>query len=395
MKNSKQLSQVTSGIGLLFLSALFFVLILIGAELTYRRYVENKPREFDLGHLVTQDIHVAKPYVMFTSRPGYQQYGEPGFIPGQINALGYLGALPTKLKPKSEYRIFLLGGSAAFFGTPPFSISLEKLFQTNGHPEVKVFNFSVIAGVSRQELIRILTDIAGYEPDLIISYTGYNDMYDTGWDPRINYPHRYILSEANPVTARSAADYKLLPTLALSSQYLRDHYPNFIFDQLTKGIYPNYMPQRQTIRPLIAKAFIQNLRLSNNLSEQLGSKYMAFFQPTVFFKKNLTESETNLFKPQDLKIAEEALTAVQNEVRPFLKEFNFIDASNLFSDQPRTAFVDYVHYVDEPWLKEAIAKYVYENILKTVDLNKRSMAKIQNLAPEEIFTFNPPAEVQK
>lgn len=389
MKNADKFSKFTSAVGLIFLSVLFFLFLLYLAETGYRFYTNGKNPTVNLLFVVNQQTHVNKPYVMFTARPGIQVYGSPDSEQGRINALGYLGALPDKIKPTSEYRIFLLGGSAAFQGSPPFSVKVEKLFHQAGRTNVKVFNFSVVSSVSRQELVRIMVDIAGYQPDLIISYTGYNDLFDTVWDPRVNYPHRYLLYEVNPIL-KNAKDYRLLPNLALSSQYLRDHFSDVIFDQLSEGIYPKYVPARKTMRPLIAKALIQNLRLSKSMSAQLGSEYLAILQPTVFFKKNKSEIEKSFIQADDIAMAEEIRQAVHLEVRPFQNEFKFVDGSELFADEARTVFSDCVHYVNEPWQDELIARFVYENVLSSVDLNKKKPSQLPGLLPEEDFTFNPP-----
>lgn len=386
---NEKLVKFTSAVGVMTLSALLCAFILYLAEKSYRLVTNTQRETPDLIQIVNQQTHVNKPYVMFTAKPGLQVYGGADQQEGKINALGYLGSLPTKVKPETEFRIFLLGGSAAFQGNPPFSVALEKLFQQAGMPQVKVFNFSVVSSVSRQELVRILTDIAGYQPDLIVSYTGYNDLFDTGWDPRINYPHRYLLYEVNPLLTKSAADYKILPNLALSSQYLRDHFGTQIFDQLAEGIYPAYVPARSTMRPLLAKALVQNLRLSKNLSTQLGSEYVAIFQPTVFFKKNKTEAEKNLIKDSDLASAEKIRETLNTEVKPYASEFDFIDASELFADEARTTFTDTVHYVNEPWATETVAQFIYNTIALKIIVNKKRPAQLPGLTPEEDFTFNP------
>lgn len=387
MNSNDRFLKLTSKLGVFFIGLIITTIFLFAVEYGYRAYKNNSPEVFDIGYLATKNIHEPKPYVMYSSKPGFQQFGPPGTIEGKINNLGYLGKLPSKVKPANEFRIFILGASAAFFGNPPFSYYLEKMFQDLHQGDVKVFNFSVIAGVSRQELIRILTDIAGYQPDLIISYTGYNDLFDTGWDPRINYPHRYILSEINPVTSRSAIDFKLLPTLALSSQVMRDFFPTEIYQALIKNVLPPTLPKRNTIRPLIAKSLIQNLRLANLLSQQLGAAYFSFIQPTVFFKANKTDLEKVLASDQDMQNAQEIRSALSTEIENIKSKFNLIDASELFASESRTVFVDAVHYVNEPWAQQAVAKFIFDAVKNSVNL-KKEKSNIKNLIPEEDFVFN-------
>ena len=367
-----------------FLSTLV-VLVIAGllAEM-FVRY-RHKGKNLELIHVVTEERHVPKPYVMFTAKPGLQYFDDR--IYGRVNSLGYLGPLPTVKKPKSEYRIFFLGGSTMFQGVPAFPRLLEKKFEQAGAP-VKVFNFSVVSSVSRQELVRILIDIGSYEPDLIVSFTGQNDLYDTGWDPRINYPHRFILFEANPALKLKVEDYQFFPVLALGTQIGRDYFSESIFESLAKGILPPNMKPRNEKRPLIVSAFFQNLRLSKELSRLFGAEYQAYLQPNIFFKNQYGPVEqrfvTEYISRVILPKAKGIRALVNAEAAKHSDTLDFTDLSDFFQDKDGDIFTDSVHFADQRG-HEALAEYFYKRFEEIVKRPKRLKPVLIDLLPEESF----------
>lgn len=381
-------SRIEKIMGRIFLGILACAIALFVCEFVYR-YVRNHNRvEWNLINDAAESFHVPKPYVMFTAQPDLD--GSEG--KRNINKLGYLGPLPEIKKAAEEFRIFVLGGSTVFMGDPPFVTSLEQEFHEHGLPNIKVFNFGIVSSVSRQELIRILIDIAGYRPDLIVSYSGYNDTYDFGWDPRINYPHRFILYEADPALSIGGRGYKLLPILALASQFLKDFFPKQLFNALTAGILPATFPGRWNLRDKIAKAYIQNLRWSNRISKDLGADFVAIYQPTLYFKSPVVGGEVRLNDPKSMRDARIIRAAVLHESGKLNGEFPFYDWSDLFQGTSREVFVDSVHYKDQR-AQQFIARKLFDlldpivrrDIRKVAD--KAAPSKMEGLVPEEEFVF--------
>jgi hypothetical protein len=361
-----------------FLGRVFIVLLaslvtIIAFELLYRAI--NKTVVYTNFRRFTSDTdHVQKPYVMFTAKPNPSS---------NINILGYKGALPTKVKPKGEYRVFFLGGSVLFYGNPNFLEIVSRSLPEN----VKIFNLGVPSSVSRQELIRVLLDVAGYQPDLIVSFSGYNDMYDTGWDPRINYPHRFVLYEANPAL-KSVENYELLPVIALKSKFVRDYFSKELVGLLVRDMFTGKVYDRNKNRNLIADAYIQNLRLTNVLSKHLGADFISFFQPTLFFKECFSASEKEYLNLFPEVPATQIRSAVTQAIKPYKHEFTFYDLSELFKGDCTPSFKDYVHLTDG-YAQEKVANHILAYLkLAIVAENKKhdsNKNKYPKYFPEEVF----------
>ncbi len=75
--------------------------------------------------------------------------------------------------------------------------------------------------VSRQDILRIMIDLSGYLPDLIIHYGGGNDLM-MGSDKRLNFPHRFVHYEKNQYFTKSVCNYDWFLGLAMGSSFLRD-----------------------------------------------------------------------------------------------------------------------------------------------------------------------------
>ena len=129
--------------------SLIFIFLLVGffmLEVGVRIFMNSViPHGY---YQVTDNNHVARPYVMAALKPGSGR-----------NRLGYYGDLPVIPKPKGNYYIFLLGGSALLNGEPPFPKLLEKEFLYRGFGQVKIFNWGVSSSNTTQDLIRILLDV--------------------------------------------------------------------------------------------------------------------------------------------------------------------------------------------------------------------------------------------
>ncbi|MCC2679821.1 MAG: hypothetical protein K0R29_2397 [Pseudobdellovibrio sp.] len=322
--------------GQVFITLLSIAFAAFMLEMVYR-FVTDDAHPKKMFPLRTV-FHVPKPYVMFTAKPDLE---------GVTNSLGYLGDLPSKEKPTDEIRIFVLGSSVVFNGRPPFPRILQKRFAEAGKPNIKVFNYGIDSSVSRQDVARLLFDIAGYQPDIILSYTGQNDMFDAGIDPRVNYPHRFVLYEAHPAFYTDVGDYKWMPTLALGSKVLRDVFNYQIYNSMTKGLISENYPKRSEFRPLLAKSYVQNLRLAAMLSRDLGAEFLAVFPPSLHFKKNRTPAEEAGFTRFGSEDGQEIKALIDSETAKYKSEFRFINFSEIFKDETAEYFEDTFHLTPE------------------------------------------------
>ena len=375
-------SDILQLFGRIFIFILAFAFWFTLAEVIYRHYAKNYYPAAMGG--ATTLTHTPKPYVMFTATPGGIFYGKP------INKLGYRGLLPTLVKPKDEFRIFILGASFGFYGKPSFSEILQNLLNSNGYTNVKVFNYSIESSVSRQDLARLVFDVAGSQPDLVISFSGATDLFDDVLDPRINYPHRFIYYQSNPAFTSDVKDYKWFASLALGSKILRDLFPDLIYNSMTAGVIPENYPKRDEIREVLAKAYVQNLRLSQMFARNLGARYIAIFPPCIHYKKYLTAAEQPILLAGQLELAARVRSIRDTELAKF-NDLNFYDWSAIFQDNRETIFNDLFHAT--PHGLEIIGQQLFS--LVKVEIKKQQTEKlsghlnplVQNLNPEEILTY--------
>ena len=98
-----------------------------------------------------------------------------------INHWGFRGEEISKLKPAGTYRIFVLGGSTVFCGEVPFEKChtriLEKLLRQH-YPgrRIEVQNAGMDWYTSQHSLIQFLIKVQDFDPDLIVTWHGINDM---------------------------------------------------------------------------------------------------------------------------------------------------------------------------------------------------------------------------
>jgi len=115
---------------------------------------------------------------------------EKGTVPGRqdpsqtishINSEGFRGPEFTKDKPENTYRIFVLGGSAAFgsgvLDNQTFPFYLQQMYdETQVDFKVEVINAGWPGWWSPLEKKLVKNKLIDFDPDLLIVYDGWNDL---------------------------------------------------------------------------------------------------------------------------------------------------------------------------------------------------------------------------
>ncbi|MEE8107446.1 MAG: SGNH/GDSL hydrolase family protein, partial [Planctomycetota bacterium] len=180
--------------------------------------------------------------------------------------------------PDDAPRIFMLGGST-MWGTgarddetiPSF---LARSLSKEGVP-VRVHNYGETGYVSTQCLIRLLLELRrGNVPDVVVTYDGANDMYSGFQTKRAGIPQNEI---------RRRQDY------------LRGNGPR---PPPTPKLGPDELVEQ------VAALYRANLRVVASLGKEYGFELCAFWQPSLFFKKPLTEYERGRIKKRSSEMAE-------------------------------------------------------------------------------------------
>ena len=110
-----------------------------------------------------------------------------------INSHGFRGPEFEVQKPEGTYRVFVIGGSSAFgAGTADnatIPAHLERMYRESELPfRVEVINAGIPGGQSYIEHMLVRDRILGMDPDLLIVYDGYNDIFNSINNPGIGEP---------------------------------------------------------------------------------------------------------------------------------------------------------------------------------------------------------------
>ncbi|HEX4134962.1 MAG TPA: SGNH/GDSL hydrolase family protein [Bryobacteraceae bacterium] len=115
----------------------------------------------------------------------------------RVPAVGYKIARP---RPARQLRVAVLGGSAVQLGstwedTLPGSLRAVMRKAMPGR-DIEVINGGIVSAVSRQSVVQLVLTVAPYQPDVVILYDGYNDLFlPITYESRPNYPYNFQTME--------------------------------------------------------------------------------------------------------------------------------------------------------------------------------------------------------
>jgi len=295
---------------------------------------------------------VPRPYTMFAGMPRVElNFGE---YVARLNAGGYRGRSADAPRARGELRVFALGGSTLFLGEPSIPDLLEAELHRLGLEGATVFNYGVISSVSGQELARLLFEVVERDPDLIIFYNGGNDMISPAlFDPRPGYPFNFAAYENNPLLSRDLASYPTLPLLAYGSNVARTLFGSYFIrsfvdlDRYRSAVGFGGPAWKQAI----ASIYVDRLVKAQKVSAAFGADFIAFFQPLVFFKRQLSPVESEIVR------ASGGLPPLTRELREMVRaelerrrsgsDLKAVDLSGLFESEQGEMFFDEIHTLPE------------------------------------------------
>ena len=307
-------------------------------------------REFPVRH-----IRKPAPYVMFGGTPDVKG----------LNSLGYPGPAPAMPKPEAETRVFVLGGSTVFRGEPPIPALLEELAHGAGHSDVRVYNFGVVSSVSGMELVRLVTELVDYQPDVVVFYGGGNDLihpYD--YDPRPGHPFNFMVYEANPTLARDVHDYPRLPLFLYGSHLARFLFSGWFVDQFVPRDELRQQVGHDTDawRGDIVDAYLGHLEKSRIVAGAFGARSLLAFQPLIYFKAERLAKEEKYFDAEEGVHAERARALLRERIATVSPspDRHFVDLSDLFRDRKDAVFTDIIHLRQEA--RQTVAEALFPHL---------------------------------
>jgi lysophospholipase L1-like esterase len=318
------------------------VVALLAAETGYRLYREKYSEQVPPGEI---PFRTASPYTAF-SRFEYPPERES--------------------RKEGEYRIFMTGGSTVHWGEPPLPERIEREFRSAGRHDVRVVNYGMVSHSSGQELAHIVHHISRLSPDMIVMYGGGNDIMHplVFADPRPGYPYEFVVMEGNPVF-RPVSDYPLIASMLYKSALARRVFKNFMQKEL---LYP---PDRikdlkakagfgsDAWREKIAELYVENIALAAGMSRHLGARFLAVFQPMVYFREprhSEDPSPDEAWATHARDVRDRVLRRI-GAARPG-NNFEFVDFSGVFDGDAGPAFVDDIHLLPEA--NAAVARRLHD-----------------------------------
>jgi hypothetical protein len=305
--------------------------------------------------------------------------------------LGWLGAPNTQLatietnaqgfrdraiepRREGEYRILIIGGSFAWgLGASCNAMTvaghLESLLnKRNQDGRYRVMNGAFMNWSTRQEYVVVTEFFDIFDPDLVISLSGYNDLVALAKGIAIDeLPEARLLANAVIDHLQPIGTLKALKKLAGTLGIWR------IVVLLRESTAANAPPQQlykydqQNGPHRVERTAQRYLSIADNLARN-GRHYLIALEPEIYSsKKPLTVEEFDLkshFMELDRDLLP-TLTRYRRELSVRLTDlagnrFQYIDIANIFDGEAAPVFIDYNHVCDLGYVltAEVLAKVV-------------------------------------
>ncbi len=286
--------------------------------------------------------NIPTPFVGTAPTPG--QHGN-----AHINSMQFRAGKELEMpKPANTYRIFITGGSTAYGSGAPSDDQtiagyLEAILAVQLTPSTKlkyeIFTMANPAWASTQERIVIENLLSELEPDMVISFSGVNDVH---WGVR----------GRNVLWFRSYSDdfyWSLIKRVFILTR--------------NPPMPENTRTEASPIAPaLVAERLLKNVRISLFALSGNKTDYVYVLQPALAVtKKKLTSREKSSLKIEDYfrlcyGLFAKDLMNLQGE------NYQFVDLSGMFDgfDEQDEIFMDSYHFGDRG--NEKIAENIFLHI---------------------------------
>ena len=274
-----------------------------------------------------------------------------------INRWGFRGRDIEKAKPANTFRIFVIGGSTVFCEKVPFEAShcrvLEKLLAER-YPQVniEVQNAGMHWHTSLHSVIKWVSQVQSFDPDLVIVYHAINDLYrsfsptDFADGPyRDDYGHYYGPLARMVRNYGAAADSGSRLLSSAKRTLGRVWYTDFAASG--GSVVPVALNEWPSLVP-----FRRNMRTFCRLVRDAGSEVIIASQPYLY-RADLNEAEADaLVFPAVFCVQDGRYPDTASMIRG-MNAFNAVAAavaeaeSVLFVDLEKAIPKDLDHFVDD------------------------------------------------
>ncbi len=248
----------------------------------------------------------------------------------------------------NTYKIVVLGNSTSDPTTGNIKcwseLLYEKLMEKN-YP-IQVFCGAITGYSSTQEFLKLNRDVLNLNPNLVISFSGFNDVEGNSTVEKFPFLHKY---------QKKFYDFlQTNPRLAPDSMYVRN------VSNVTHGI------------PCLKKDFeiwVDNMRKMHAVCSEFHIDFVAFLQPMVEFmgpekspeqERIIEEFYGDVDYTEVIRTETEFCSGAKNEIYQY---DYIIDLSDMFQDD-ENVFYDTCHCNEKG--NQKIADMIYKNIIKYV-----------------------------
>ncbi len=312
-----------------------------------RDWVEEYLRE--LRDALQEEWHS---YVYWRSKPYHGRYIN-------IDEEGIRRTWNSSMSPsRNQLRIFMFGGSTmwGYGARDDFTIPslVSKKLNSQSARAAWVVNLGETGYVSTQEVITLMLELRrGNVPDIAVFYDGVNDAWAAFQSGVAGIPQNEI-NRVVEFNLRDQLNWRggFVEKLAL---YRLSRIARPFGDPLSRVSASGHFVS-PSLANAVVDAYLGNVRLVNALAREFGFRAVFFWQPTIYSKNYLSDSEEGWRVPSSERIVRR-VPIFADEHRIFNEAFrqkmkagkfdNVYDLSRLFADDARTIFIDRFH-VSEP-----------------------------------------------
>ncbi|MCX7827155.1 MAG: hypothetical protein N2689_16620, partial [Verrucomicrobiae bacterium] len=338
--------------------------LMIAARLMRAADFPGGPRKIEVadGENFAQAVHRAAlqlepfPWILYRAKPGQQT------ATYRINQFGFRGPEITAPKPPGCVRVLMLGGSAVWSvsasrdnTTLPACLERELSARWPG-TRVEVINGGYLGYVTFQELLLHQLHAAALQPDVVVTFDGFNDFYTAlvlGRAGENDYYHWLRPGLATAMDDRQAA---WRTAVFATRRMLRG---TAIYEGLAwlRRCFARPVPARADDALVRAASALwrDNLITLGLAARQRGERCFFFLQPALGIgAKQLTPDEQARLAVANRKVENylPALTRYFDAARaqlPVLASATggcAADLSGVFDDRQETIFSDHCHFGD-------------------------------------------------
>lgn len=251
-------------------------------------------------------------------------------------------------------KIVILGNSTADPSTGNLKSWSEMLYEkfVAANMNVAIYNGAITGYSSTQEYLKLNRDVLLLEPDMVISFSGYNDVIGNSTVEKFPYLHKY----ENKFYEFLKQNSKLAP----DSMYVRN------VTNVTHGLENEKKDY---------EIWVNNMRKMHAICTEFDIKFRAYLQPMVEYRKAIkSEAQERIINEYMklmgcLNIAHDEISFCEGARRK-IQKYNYIkDLTGIFEGKYNT-YYDTCHCTE--YGNSILADIIYEDIIKELGIGEKN-----------------------